>query len=121
MTDAVHQHGALAGVELYYGSSHVRNLYTRETVLSPSGVPINTSSGTPLLHSRAMDKNDIRSLRGWQVDAAKRAKNAGFDIIYIYWGMRFGPYQFLSRHTNRRSDEYGGSLCLLYTSPRPRD
>ena len=110
MTDAVHQHGALAGVELYYGSSHVRNLYTRETVLSPSGVPINTSSGTPLLHSRAMDKNDIRSLRGWQVDAAKRARNAGFDIIYIYCGMRFGPYQFLSRHTNRRSDEYGGSL-----------
>ena len=110
MTDSVHDHGALAGVELYYGSSQGRNLYTRETVLSPSGVPVNTTSGVPLNHSRAMDKKEIKSLRGWQVDAAKRAKNAGFDIIYVYCGMRFGPYQFLSRHTNHRSDEYGGSL-----------
>ena len=110
MTDAVHKHGALAGVELYYGSSNVRNIYTREISLSPSGVPINTTRGDLLLHSRAMDKSEIRALRGWQIDADKRAKNAGFDIIYIYCGMRFGPYQFLSQHTNHRSDEYGGSI-----------
>lgn len=110
MTDAVHNHGALAGVELYYGSSHVRNLHTREAVLSPSGVPIRTSGGGPLLHSRVMDKKDIKALRGWQADAAKRAKRAGFDIVYVYCGMRFGPYQFLSRHTNHRTDEYGGIL-----------
>ena len=44
------------------------------------------------------------------MDAAKRAKSAGFDIIYVYAGMSFGPFQFISRRTNRRNDEYGRSL-----------
>ena len=57
-----------------------------------------------------MDKADIKALRDWQVAAAKRAKSAGFDIVYIYAGMGFGPYSFLSPRTNRRSDEYGGPI-----------
>jgi len=45
------------------------------------------------------------------VDAAKRARSAGFDVVYIYAGMGFGPYQFLLRWTNKRTDEYGGCLA----------
>ena len=112
MVDAVHEHGALAGVELFYGSSLTSNRATRETPLSPSGLPrLQVGGRGPYpQHSRAMDKDDIRNLRTWQVDAAKRAKSAGFDIVYIYAGMSFGPFQFISRRTNRRTDEYGGSL-----------
>ena len=112
MVDAVHEHGALAGVELFYGSSMTSNRATREMPLSPSGLPMLRVGGRGQfpLHSRAMDKDDIRNLRTWQVDAAKRAKSAGFDIIYVYAGMSFGPFQFISRRTNRRNDEYGGSL-----------
>ena len=32
----------------------------------------------------------------------------GFDIVYIYTGMGFGPYQFLLPWMNKRTDEYGG-------------
>ena len=112
MVDAVHEHGALAGVELYYGSSMISNRATREMPLSPSGLPMLRVGGRGQfpLHTRAMDKDDIRNLRTWQVEAAKRAKSAGFDIVYVYAGMNFGPYQFISRRTNRRTDEYGGSL-----------
>ena len=112
MVDAVHEHGALAGVELFYGSSMTSNRATREMPLSPSGLPMLRAGGRGQfpLHSRAMDKDDIRNLRTWQVDAAKRAKSAGFDIVYVYAGMSFGPFQFISRRTNRRNDEYGGSL-----------
>jgi len=112
MVDAVHEHGALAGVELFYGSSMTSNRTTREMPLSPSGLPMLRAAGRGQfpLHTRAMDKQDIRNLRTWQVDAAKRAKSAGFDIVYVYSGMNFGPYQFISRRTNRRTDEYGGSL-----------
>ena len=112
MVDAVHEHGALAGVELFYGSSVTSNRATREMPLSPSGLPRLRAGGRGQypLHSRAMDKDDIRNLRTWQVDAAKRAKSAGFDIVYVYAGMSFGPFQFISRRTNRRNDEYGGSL-----------
>ena len=112
MVDAVHEHGALAGVELFHGSSMTHNRYTREMPLSPSGLPFLSVGGRGQypVHSRAMDKDDIRRLRTWQVDAAKRARRAGFDIIYVYAGMNFGPFQFISRRTNRRRDEYGGSL-----------
>ena len=112
MTDAVHEHGALAGVELFHGSAVTANRYTREMPLSPSGLPRLSSEGDRQypLASRAMDKDDIKDLRTWQVAAAKRAKSAGFDIIYVYSGMGFGPYQFLSPRTNRRTDEYGGSM-----------
>jgi len=112
MTEAVHRHGALAAAELYYGSAVVANRYSREMSLSPSGLPQLSTSGHRQfpLQSRAMDKADIKALRGWQVDAAKRAQRAGFDIVYVYAGMGFGAHQFLSPRTNQRSDEYGGPI-----------
>ena len=57
-----------------------------------------------------MDKSDIRTFRGWQRQAALRAKRAGFDIVYVYAGHDYLPFQFLSPRTNTRNDEYGGSL-----------
>jgi dimethylamine/trimethylamine dehydrogenase len=63
-----------------------------------------------LAKSRPMDAGDIREFRSWYVDAARRARSAGFDIVYIYAGMGYGPYQFLLPWMNKRTDEYGGSL-----------
>lgn len=112
MTDAVHRHGSLAGVELWHGGSGTGNKFTRQPLMSASGVSGNTTypGWINLTHSRPMDKKDIRDLRQWHVDAAKRARAAQFDIVYIYAGMNFGPYQFLLPWLNKRNDEYGGSL-----------
>jgi dimethylamine/trimethylamine dehydrogenase len=58
-----------------------------------------------------MDKSDIRNLRRWFVNAAKRSRVAGFDLICLYGAHGFGIFQhFMSRATNQRIDEYGGSL-----------
>ena len=112
MTEAVHRHGSLAGVELWHGGGGTGNRMTRMPPMSASGIAgESTYSGWINLNkSRPMDKQDIRDFRRWHVDAAKRAKAAGFDIVYIYSGMNFGPYQFLLPWVNRRTDEYGGSL-----------
>ena len=112
MVDAVHRHGALAGVELWHGGSGTGNRYSRIPLMSASGIQgdLTYPGWINLARSRAMDKNDIRDLRRWHVDAARRAKSAGFDIVYIYAGMNFGPYQFLVPWQNQRTDEYGGSL-----------
>ena len=107
MADAVHEHGALAGVELWHGGVHALNIYTREGHLAPSARPIH---GYDPYQARAMDKADIRNLRRWHADAARRAKRAGFDIVYVYAGHGYLPAQFLSRRFNERGDEYGGSL-----------
>jgi dimethylamine/trimethylamine dehydrogenase len=107
MTDAVHEQGALAGVELWHGGSHTHNRYSREGLIAPGHQP--GYSYDPV-QARPMDKADIRNLRRWQADAARRAVQAGFDIVYVYAGHGYLPAQFLSRRLNQRGDEYGGSL-----------
>ncbi len=107
MTEAVHEHGSLAGVELWHGGAHVLNRYSREGLLGAGHRP---SHNFDPVQARAMDRADIRELRRWQADAARRAVRAGFDIVYIYAGHGYLPAQFLSRRFNERGDEYGGSL-----------
>jgi dimethylamine/trimethylamine dehydrogenase len=112
MTDAVHKHGSLAGVELWHGGGTVMNRSSRLTPISPSGVPWMATHVNFMgnLRPKIMDKTDIRNLLGWQAEAAKKARSAGFDIVYFYAGMGFLGYQFLLPEYNLRTDEYGGSI-----------
>ena len=108
MTDGVHQHGGLAGIELTYLGYHGPNRYSREIPMAPSHTV--TDSYEPV-QARAMDKQDIKNLRRWHKQAAIRARDAGFDIVYAYAGHDMSlPMHFLSPRHNQRSDEYGGSL-----------
>ena len=110
MADAIHSNGALAGIELAYSGTNGPNLYTREVPMGPMHSPILTFTSDPV-QARAMDKQDIRNLRHWHKLAYRRAKRAGYDIMCLYGAHGFGILQhFLSRRTNQRSDEYGGSL-----------
>lgn len=106
MTDRVHAHGALAGVELWYGGYSNANMLTREVPLGVHSQPV---WGGPV-QTQAMDRADIRQLRRWHRDAAIRAKRAGFDIVYVYAAHGYLPSQFLSPVLNQRTDEYGGSF-----------
>ena len=107
MTDKVHAHGGLAGAELWFSGSRSANLASRlvsmDVASRPNGV------GHPF-QSRAMDKEDIRTLRRWHRNAALRARDAGFDIVYVYATHGYLLAHFLDPETNTRSDEYGGSL-----------
>ncbi len=106
--EAVHEHGALAGVQLVHQGYHVSNRFSREVSVAPSDTPVATYDP---VQARAMDKSDIRELRRMHRAAALRAKRAGFDLIYVYAGHGLSlPMHFLSRKLNRRGDEYGGSL-----------
>jgi len=105
--EAIHRHGSLAGIELWHGGSHASNRMTRVPGIAPQVQPAFYHLPTT---ARAMDRADIRAFRGWQRAAALRAKAAGFDIVYVYAGHDYLPFQFLSRRTNTRGDSYGGSL-----------
>jgi dimethylamine/trimethylamine dehydrogenase len=106
MTEKVHRHGALAGVELWHGGGTSANLMTRDGAIGARSRP---SAGLNPVQCRAMDKRDIRELRRWHVAAAKRAQRAGFDIVYVYATHGYLLAQFL-HPDNQRTDEYGGAL-----------
>jgi dimethylamine/trimethylamine dehydrogenase len=104
---AIHSHGSLAGIELWHGGHHSNNRGTRETALAPTaGSAIHIGPA----QVRGMDLKDINMFRGWHRAAAVRAQQAGFDIIYVYAGHDYLPFQFLSPLSNQRQDQYGGSL-----------
>ncbi len=108
MVEAVHKHGALAGVQLAHNGVGVQNLWTRLPPLAPSdqaGVNSVPNQG------RGMNLKDIREFRRWHRDAALRAKRAGADIVYVYAGHDTTLLMhFLSARRNQRTDEYGGKL-----------
>lgn len=108
IVDAIHEYGALAGVELNHSGPETPNLYTREVPFGPTDQVITMDAP---VQARAMDKEDIRNLRNWHRKAAKRGQKAGFDIVYVYAGKFLTLLTFfLSRRYNHRTDEYGGSL-----------
>jgi dimethylamine/trimethylamine dehydrogenase len=110
MSEKMKTHGALAGIQLAYSGINGPNFYTKEVPLAPTALPIRTFTNDPV-QARALDKTDITNLRRWFVNAAKRSRTAGFDLICLYGAHGFGIFQhFLSRATNHRTDEYGGSL-----------
>jgi len=107
-TDAVHRHGALAGVQLAHTGVGTQNNYTRLKPIGPS--PQAGVTGVPT-QTRGMDKADIRELRRWHRNAALRAKEAETDIVYVYAGHDSTLLMhFLQKRRNHRTDEYGGSL-----------
>ncbi|MCZ6637600.1 MAG: NADH:flavin oxidoreductase, partial [Alphaproteobacteria bacterium] len=98
MTEQVHAHGSLAGVELWYGGGRTANLHSREISMGVDSRPV--APGNPY-QTRRMDKSDIRELRRWHRKAAQRARKAGFDIVYVYATHGYLLSNFLSPRRNR--------------------
>ena len=107
MCDMLHERDALAACELWYGGPHAPNMESRCVARGPSQIP---SDFEFLTYAIEADKDDIRYLQNLYVEAAKRARTAGFDIVYVYGSHSYLPQQFLTPFYNHRTDEYGGSF-----------
>ena len=107
MTKKLHKHNAMAGVQLWYGGANASSQYTREIPMDVNSRP--NADGLPY-QSRKMDKQDFRNLRQWFKDAALRAKEAEFDIVYAYATHHYLLHNFQLSDINDRNDEYGGSV-----------
>ena len=108
MAELAHEHGALAGVELWHGGCVTGNLETRLPARSVSQLTDDSLYSTSCYE---LDKRGIREIQGHYVAAAKRAEAVGFDIVNVH-GAEGGAItqHFLMAKYNRRTDEYGGSL-----------
>jgi dimethylamine/trimethylamine dehydrogenase len=107
MCEEAHSFDSLAGIELAHGGAHARARDARVPAVAPSQL---ASDYDPFVTPKAMQKVDIARVRDDWVAAARRSRDAGFDIVYVYGGHSYLPLQFLSPFYNRRTDEYGGSL-----------
>ena len=109
MTNAVHEHGSLAGVELWHGGA-VSNMDSRLPALGVRSRASRNGLVAPPVQTRRLEKSDIRDILGFQSRAARRALRAGFDIVYVYATHGYLLSEFLDPKVNDRTDEYGGCV-----------
>ena len=77
------------------------------SVQAPSKVEL-AKHGATRMH--AMSRKEIHSLISDFIEAAVRCQKAGVDCVELHAGHGYIIQQFLSPHTNRRTDEYGSSF-----------
>ena len=75
-------------------------------IMAPSPLPYLAHSQVP----RAMARADLDKVREDFVAAARMAEEAGFDLLELHFAHGYLLSSFLSPLTNKRTDEYGGSL-----------
>jgi len=118
ITDFIHKQGALAAVQLAHAGRKAstmvpwkgRTQLTPSTggwkTLAPSAIPFNDMDDAPL----ALSSSQIEALIEAFAQGARRAGEAGFDVIEIHGAHGYLIHQFLSPLSNQRTDEYGGSF-----------
>ncbi len=106
--DAIHAHGALAGLELFHGGVESVNGSSRQPRIAPSQL---ANIEQPGVVPKEMTLDDIARVQREWAEAARRARDCGFDIVYVYGAHGYLGTQFLSPFFNHRSDGYGGSLA----------
>jgi len=107
LTDAVHDHGSNIFMQIYHvGRQASPRFVGRTDAVSPSRVFEPTLGVRP----REITREEIRETVQGLADAATRGQQAGFDGIQIHAAHGYLINAFLTPHTNRRKDEYGGSF-----------
>jgi 2,4-dienoyl-CoA reductase-like NADH-dependent reductase (Old Yellow Enzyme family) len=108
IADAIHEHGAKLTMELNHGGRQASITASQRQPIAPSVVPCTFID--PGSVPREMTYEDIEIVIEAFVKAAHRCLEAGVDMIHIHGAHGYLIGQFLSPHSNRRTDEYGGSL-----------
>ena len=122
--DLVKANGAVAGIQIGHSGRKARltrpweggkpltgkeaEIYDWDgwELVAPSAVPHTEKSPTP----RALTNQEVKDMVGLWGAAAARAHQCGFDMLEIHGAHGYLVHQFLSPASNRRNDEYGGSL-----------
>jgi 2,4-dienoyl-CoA reductase-like NADH-dependent reductase (Old Yellow Enzyme family) len=107
--DAVHNRGAKIAVQLFHAGRERARVYKAKSTkaLAPSFI-----ENDPYFkeHYLPMTEDEIWDVIRAFGDAAKRAREAGFDAVQVHGAHAYLLSQFLSPHTNRRGDDWGGAL-----------
>ncbi len=108
LTSVVHQRGAKIAVQLFHAGREAR--LPKSSDKSPIAPSFLETDPYFKGEYRAMTEDEIWEIVGAFGDGAKRAREAGFDGVQIHGAHAYLLSQFLSPHTNRRDDQWGGTL-----------
>ena len=123
VVDAIHAKGGRISAQLWHVGrvSHALLQENGRPPVAPSAIraettkcfpvqPDGTASFLPCDMPRALKTEEIPVIVAQYRQAAERAKRAGFDFVEIHGANGYLLHQFFATNTNRRTDQYGGSL-----------
>ncbi len=106
LVDELHETGAVVAAQLWHAGPRAE--VKDGLPISPSGA----TAGMPV--SRGLEVSEIEGIARRFIEAADRAVQAGFDAVEIHAAHGYLLHHFIDRITNRRTDEYGGSIQRRY-------
>ncbi|MDP2659720.1 MAG: FAD-dependent oxidoreductase [Dehalococcoidia bacterium] len=106
LADGVHAYGAAFVVQLCHVGRYASSQIIGQQPVAPSAVASRVSHEMP----RELTNDEIKAIVGSFAQGARRAKAAGADAVDLAGAVGYMIAQFFSPYSNRRTDEYGGSL-----------
>lgn len=107
LTAEVHRYGCKIGAELQHGGRQSSSFVTGFQPVAPSSVPCKTLAAGDV--PRELTVEEIHEIIERFGQAARRAQEAGFDLVEVHGAHGYLVGQFLSPFSNKREDDYGGS------------
>ena len=107
LAEELHFYGTKIFVQLFHpGRQGLISLNNNRPLMAPSAIPCNIMKQ----ETREMTADECRSIVKKFIEAAKRCRCAGIDGVTLHCAHGYLLQEFLSPYTNKRTDEYGGSL-----------
>lgn len=109
LAEKVHEEGGRVSMQLTHCGYFSKNNRS-ENHVAPSKIFNTYGFLSGLIYSRAMNAEDLERVGNDFASAARALQNIGFDAVEIHLGHGYLLSQFLSPLTNKRKDQYGGSI-----------
>lgn len=114
VTDACHAYGAKVSIQLQHAGPEGNSALT--------GYPLKAASAVPAAQGReipeAVSNEEIYRIIECYGDAARRAQQAGIDMVEVHCAHGYLVSTFISQRTNHRTDEFGGCFENRMRLPR---
>lgn len=104
--EEIHKYGTCIAIQINHAGASAVSARTNMQPVSASDIPSKEGGEIP----RPLSVEEIHHIVKKYGEAAKRAQTAGFDAVEIHAGHSYLISQFLSPITNKRTDEFGGSV-----------
>jgi len=105
LADTIKNNGSVACIQIAHKGAQGNTKYTGERVVGPSKYIVPDIG----IEAEVLTLDEIKEIEQEYINAIIQADEAGFDFIEIMVAHGYLMHQFLSEHTNKREDEYGGS------------
>jgi 2,4-dienoyl-CoA reductase-like NADH-dependent reductase (Old Yellow Enzyme family)/thioredoxin reductase len=110
----LHKEGCKLGAQIYHAGRQTTEGITGIQPISPSAIPCPLLKNNP----REMNAEDFKTVLGNFISGSKRLEQAELDIIEVHLAHGYLLHSFLSPFSNKRTDQYGGSLENRMRFPR---